>query len=160
MEDPVAPQGEKIGGWLVLPLLGLIISPFVILYNLYNEVWDGFAEGYLSTLVAPFSQHFDGKWAALIYFILFGSLTRLGLCAAALWLFLKKSRRTPVFVICWLVYGVFYLAVRENLWNRIPELAKQPNPDFLKSFFRAVLQVAIWTPYFLTADRAKHTFVE
>lgn len=158
MENDDAKSG--IGGWLVLPLLGLLLTPLRIAYTLYNDMWPVFSEGYWEVLTTPTSEAYHRFWATLIIFEVIGNLVLILFTLAALWFFLRKSRHAPLMMIIWLVFNLAFVAADFFLAELIPTLAEQSDPESVKELIRAVIGAAIWIPYFLVSKRVKATFVK
>jgi len=157
MEEKKSPEG--IGGWLVLPLLGLIISPFRVSFSLYRDIWPVFSGGHWQALTTSTSEAYHPLWAPLLVLELVGNVAIVIVGLVALWLFLRKSRLAPRWVISWLGL-IFALTVTDFvLANRIPIVAAEKDPEAIKELARSVIAAAIWIPYFLVSKRVKATFV-
>src|SRR5881397_2861005 len=95
-----APQG--IGGWLILVVIGLVISPFRMGYFMLTQLWPIFRDGHWEELTTAGSPVYHHLWAPLIVFEVVTNLMIIGIGIATLVLLLRKSKRTPAFAIAWL----------------------------------------------------------
>lgn len=143
---PVAPptpdpghavERPRIRGWLVLPALGLVLSPLRILDDL------------VQTLRPPTD-------IALVAVVGAVDVILIVFCCIVAWRFFGKRRNAPALVIAYnitafaltLLCGIFLALNYEipgfSLWARV----------------RAPLRVClIWIPYFLVSKRVKRTFI-
>jgi hypothetical protein len=150
---------KGIGGWLILPLLGLILSPLRLAYMVYEDMWPIFSPDYWEDLTSPTSALYHPLWTRVLIFEVAGNLAIFLLGLAALVSFLRRSRKAPRFVIMWLLLGLIFVAADFYFRGYIPGAAQQYDiiPDF--ELWRAGITAAIWIPYFLVSKRVKATFV-
>jgi hypothetical protein len=159
MDQMNAQAPAKIGGWLRLPLLGLLLSPFKISYGTYTDLWPVWSEGHWAILTNPASEAYHPLWGPLLIFEVGANLATIVLGLITLSYFLRKSRLAPKFVIGW--YS-FMLAVRVAdyyMIGLIPEVAEQTASAPVREIIKAAIIVAIWAPYFLISQRVKATFI-
>lgn len=139
-----------IGGWLILPAIGLVLGPIasaiglVVLASSLTSTAEAVQE------VAP------GLFRALV-----GSLVMLlGLLGFQVYtavLFFRKDRRVPR-LVCWLYAVNFAVAVVSVIWGN-SVTGEGLDPSDVKSIARAAIQAAIWIPYFRVSKRVANTFV-
>jgi hypothetical protein len=127
-----------IGGWLILPAIGLVLTPIVNLGVIF-----GIDIPALNT----------GRYQNLISLEIIMNLV-IGAAAVCLCiLFFKKKAILPRCMVYYLVGNFilnlldYFLAQGENL---------SPDPSDLG---RSIIAAAIWIPYFLSSRRVKATFV-
>ncbi len=142
--------GESIGGWAVLPLLGLIFTPFSVVFTFISggyfnaNLWQGISDNGLSQLIIGSEITFN---LALLVFS--------GLLIV---LYLKRRSSVPKLMIAFyvsrLVFMVFELALT-SAWG-----VGVTNEKFGSNLLSTFAGVAIWVPYFLLSSRVKSTFVE
>jgi hypothetical protein len=153
------PRG--IGGWLILPLLGLVgslLSLSVALFTVYAPL---FAEGGGWAVVTDQSDpSYSALWAPLIVFEIGTNLALIGLIVFLLYLVFRKSRRFPRLMIAYLIAGIV-VGVIDLAWaEQIPALAADSSSESLTQVMRSIVGAVIWIPYFLVSQRVKNTFVE
>ncbi len=154
----IQPESIPIGGWLILVAFGLIITPFRIVLQLFNNYLPIFSSGHWERLTTAGSGAYHVLWAPIIIFEMAGNVLLLALGAVTLALFFKKSRRTPKFAIGLYAFGPAYLLLDLLLANLIPAVASSPDSSHMKEMIRATINACIWIPYFLVSDRVKRTF--
>jgi hypothetical protein len=149
-----------IGGWLILPIIGLVLTIILTVINLLAAMTPESIQGY--------KAFFDGSLPAAghpyIYVGLGSGLlgvALLGFAAACLIRMFQQKRDLPRLMVFYyaflLVVGGYELAAVLAL----PEL-RQSNEELsaaIKGFAQPVIAAAIWIPYFRVSKRVKYTFV-
>jgi uncharacterized protein DUF2569 len=160
MEQSKEKSRKGIGGWLILPLLGLIISPLRLIYMIYDDLWPIFSPDYWAELTNPDSLSYHPLWYSLLVFEVAGNLIIFLLGLAALLSFLRKSRKTPRLVIIWLLLALVFAAADTYFKGFIPGAAEQfDNISTSSDLWRTGITAVIWIPYFLASKRVKATFL-
>ncbi|MGJ4857842.1 DUF2569 domain-containing protein [Labrys sp. La1] len=149
----VGPVG--IGGWLVLPLLDIVITPFYSVYEVYSMLtgWD---------LLGPnVGGAVDGRFEAARLPLLayaFTSVARGALAAYCLSLMLKRSPQTPRWMIIY--YAIeFMFGFLDFFINRALEgiLQQAGSQDYWILAFNIAICL-IWIAYFRRSRRVANTF--
>jgi hypothetical protein len=153
---PLAPRG--VGGWLLLPPLGMLINLVLTGQNLVAG-WPG--------LQAPawtaFGVQAQGLDAWLRPFLLFSGVAALVAMAGlllSLWLFARRRSSLPM------VYsGVLALLMGVQLVEAagllaIPLLAAQADDKLLPNTVKGMVFGAIWIAYFQRSGRVANTFTQ
>lgn len=150
---------DGIGGWLILVVLGLLLSPIRIVTLLSQYHVPMFSDGTWELLTTPSSDFFHPFWAPLIAFEIAGNLLILLLGLLTLYFLFRKSKYTPRFAIAWLLTSFIFVIADYFLADTIPLIAAQPaDPETIKEVARSTVGAAIWVPYFLVSKRVKATF--
>lgn len=141
-------QFRKIGGFLYLPLLGLIIT----------------ATSYLFAMTQAFKVIVESYWhiipEAKIFFVssLLTYLAMFMLTIFTLSLFLRKKKSLPKVYMLFLILIIVTMSVNTYLLYRlIPGITIGYNE--LVPIFRNLITALIWIPYFRVSVRVKKTFV-
>jgi hypothetical protein len=158
--DQVNAQAEAgIGGWLILPLLALLLAPVKISYSLVTGLWPVFSGGHWAIVTNPASSAYHPLFGPLLIFEVCPNLTAIVLGLTTLWFFLRKSRLAPRLVIGWYVFMLAMQIADYYLADLIPALAAQPDPAASREMIMVAIGTAIWVPYFLNSQRVKATFI-
>ncbi len=147
----------SIGGWLILPAIGLCVSPFIYLYSIYsNEYITGGA--FDMAFNRLFVNYNPSLGIAIIGEYVFQLLF---LCMVILLLVLFFKRRSSVPKLMVIFYGsnLIFLIITVIVLSVIDIVDQSIVEESYKSVFKALVSSAIWIPYFLNSDRAKETFV-
>jgi hypothetical protein len=155
--DAPAPQG--IGGWLIFPIIQLILTPIGFTYLLLKEDWPIFRDGIWEQLTTPGSAAYHVLWGSLLTFEITGGLVIIVLAIATLVLLLRKSKKTVNFAIAWWSINVVYAVLDYYLADLIPAVAEQSSPNDAIRPIWTIASAAIWIPYFIFSQRVKATFV-
>lgn len=158
MTQKKEPSG--LGGWLILPMLGLMFTPLRIGVALVVTFLPIFTEGYWEILTTPGSEAYHALWAPLIIFEIIGNLFFLLGSIVLLVLFFKKHCRFPKLMIIYLLLNVAYVGGDYFLSGLIPAVAEEEDPESIKELVRAVVAAAVWIPYFIKSERVKNTFTK
>lgn len=147
---------KGIGGWLLLPLIGLPLSPIVGAWLLVSTVIE-----YASALSSLNSIQITFVVIGLISYALLG-------CVAPLLLFVLLLRRSKLFpqlsialqaatvllVVCIPIVG--YFVFRSLLYSdQVPIIFRTS----LSGFFGTLVGSFVWSYYLTTSVRVKNTFV-
>ena len=141
-----------IGGWLVLVMIGLCITPVFSLVNLNNgnyfdlKTWAKMAK---FTHRSAFEAHFVFEMCGHVMFLCFSVF--------CLVLVLKKRDILPRWIITYFAFGVVFNVANMIFANSIPNV-KVPEA-YLNAVIRSVVTAAIWIPYFIVSTRVKETFI-
>ncbi len=153
------PLYKGIGGWLIFPLIGLIITPIEGSLQMYNIYWQIFAKGYWSSLTTPGTEVYHAFFGPLLIFEGFGNSLTIALSVVTLWFFLRKSRLLPMLMISLLIFNFVFVYGDFFLSDLVPAVAAQSDSQSTIELGQAVIGTLIWVPYFLKSKRVKQTFV-
>ena len=160
MADAYPPPPKGIGGWLILVVIGLIVSPLRIAYYLVTNHWPLFRDGAWLRLTTPGTEAYHVLWAPLLIFEIVGNLGTIVLGLVALWFLVRRSLHTLKLAIVWLTWMTAVVVVDYFAADLIPPIAEQSDPESTKELTRSLVGAAIWIPYFLVSKRVRATFIE
>jgi hypothetical protein len=153
--QPATTGPVGIGGWLILPLLGLVATPLIQIFNLLGSG---------DTLMV--AESLGGARQALIIAELIGNvLIFLILPLVCLVLLSQKKRTFPrVYVTYAVVSAIFFFLDLFLGYVMFAEVYQSGQAEFfdrdtIRGIVGAVAGLAIWTPYMLNSVRVKNTFV-
>jgi Protein of unknown function (DUF2569) len=142
--DTLHTEPKGIGGWLILPTLGALISPLVALYGVV-EIAPAFERD-----LTPGLQIF------LISEIIFNLGLMAGWIVAAVWLF-KHKRSFPSLFITMLMFSMAGMLVDASIAVWI--FGANLGPDDYKALSRGLVSLLIWAPYMAKSKRVRNTFI-
>jgi hypothetical protein len=149
-----------IGGWLILPALGLGFTPLVIGIEFCRDILPALDPSVWRALTDSASDNYNPIWAPAIIFEVGSNVL---LFAFALWLnylfFFRKSARVPRLFIAWLACQIIFNLIDVILTRSISSAASQTNNEGVTGLARSIMNAAIWIPYFIMSIRVKNTFV-
>jgi Domain of Unknown Function with PDB structure (DUF3857)/Protein of unknown function (DUF2569)/Transglutaminase-like superfamily len=139
-----------IGGWLILILIGLAITPIIAMAQLYNghyfsiSKWNTFMTG--STSVA---------FRAMLVFELAGYIFMACYSVFCLVLMLKRRDILPKCIVIYYISGVIFFLI-----DYVFALAIGLNSDSLGfTLVRTMIVAGIWIAYFKKSSRVEETFI-
>ncbi len=156
MHNLEKPSG--IGGWLILPMLGLLFTPLILGTNLIINHYPIFAEDYWSTLTTPGNEAYHALWGPLIIFEVIGNLVFLLFSIFLIILFFQKRRGFPLLMIWFLSSNLVFLLIDLLAAEQIPNIPSLIKQNALKELIKSSISALIWIPYFMKSIRVRNTF--
>ena len=139
-----APVG--IGGWLMLPIIHLVLNAGVICYQLASDFMKGYsaapsAEPAAKSVDMTLGLECSAAFALYMMFIVFYAL----FCLVR---FLQKKRNVPKLMIAFYVMLAVLVGTNYFLLVQFPELIQSPADveDAIMGIVRTAIAVAIWIP--------------
>lgn len=160
-EPPPLPRGSDdpvgLGGWLILPAIGLVLRPVLIIVLMAKNASGYFGEANWQAMVTPGSGSHSPALAGLVIIEAMGNTALFMLALITAWLFFNRRRETPACMIA-LLLGTLALVAGDGLllhWIQGTAMALDDKFELWKLAGAA----AVWVPYFLVSRRVKNTFV-
>jgi hypothetical protein len=146
-----------IGGWLILIVAGLCISPLLQLATIFTNIVPIFRNHAWTILTTPGNPAYHRLWAPLIIFETFINVLFITMEVGLLALLFRRSKAFPRAMIVYLLVGFVLFAADHFLFQMIPAVAENAR-ESVSTLVRASIACAIWIPYFLVSKRVKGTF--
>jgi Protein of unknown function (DUF2569) len=147
-----------IGGWLILPTIGLFVFPLRVGVVLAGDYWPLFERGVWSSLTTPGSALYHPLWAPLLLYEVFCNVVFIVFDGALLVLLFKRARRFPAAFIAFALLNFFFVVSDAVAGWQIPAVAARGPEGFAIEIGRSLAVVAIWVPYMLRSKRVRNTF--
>ncbi len=155
--DPLGVTTYKsIGGWLVLPAIGLVLSFFRVGIDIFSSeyfnksLWPGLELIGGNSLLAKSIISLEIVYnVGFLVFILYVSYQ-----------FFTRRTRAPRLMIVYLLLGAVIPVVDYLLIDAFfPNLfSAQEDDQMAREMVRGIIGISIWVPYFLKSKRVKGTF--
>jgi hypothetical protein len=140
-------EGRAIGGWLILPAIGLVVSPFTVAWSACQSY---------TALDNPLLAALPGLRSVIVAELVVNVVMLVFTVYVAV-AFFRRKRAVPLLMIALVAVGaVFALADRWAVAVFLPTRADAAALGMLGPLGKA----AIWIPYFLLSKRVMETFVE
>ncbi len=149
-----------LGGWLVLPAIGLVLRPLALLFNLRRVLNTYFDQRIWITYMSPESAAYHPATGGMIQFELAGNLSLIAFSLLAAILFFQCRRSLPTVIIAMLATTPLFLLSDHLLCDQF-EIGTSGgvNSQTLQNIYQAAGAALLWIPYFLLSKRVKATFV-
>ncbi len=146
---------KGLGGWLILPMLGIVLSIFILPFAIYMqnveviEYWDELTNAQSDSFIPLFKE--------LIYFEVLGNSI---LYAALLFLCYVFFTKKKITIKVYIFFQLFSLLLTiSDIVLAMSLLDLELESSDIKDIMRGVVSCAIWIPYFLLSVRVKNTFI-
>lgn len=157
---PFERKPEKIGGWLIVVAIGLVLSALTNLNYFLSALLIFFKRTLWEKLTTPGAPAYHPYWKPLLIYDLVSSLILLLMTAVSFVLFLQKRRAFPTFIVVGIPI-IFLLAFAGHyLSSLIPQAAAtKAYAEASHVLWIRFVALHVWIPYFLVSKRVKRTFV-
>ena len=159
---PIVAEGSEpmgLGGWLVLPAIALVASPFRLLHAMFTEFAVAFDHDLWAALTTPGTATTNLGLALLILVEVLANVASLVISIAALILFFRRDRAFPTLMRFFLIYSFVVIlgdTIALESFDLVVEEAEKAQ-SYL-DVFRQMIGMAIWVPYFSVSKRVRNTF--
>ncbi|HYV10821.1 MAG TPA: DUF2569 family protein [Pyrinomonadaceae bacterium] len=157
--EVVSPAAPKIGGFLIVVGVGLVLSFLQnlgglgwSLVPLRGETWESYT--------TPGFTSYHPYWKPVLLFGVISTAVFLVLNVVVLVLFFRKHRLFPTFMVVLIPVCFVFMLAGYYLEGLVPAIAatqayaKQSNSLIVK-----FIAMHLWIPYFVVSDRVKRTFI-
>ncbi|HJW11212.1 MAG TPA: DUF3857 domain-containing protein [Albitalea sp.] len=151
------PALRGIAGWLLLPALGVLLSP-LRLAGTIAQVLPSYGAAHWANLTTVGSASYHPLWAPLLLFELAINLGLIVFSLLLLVLFFQKRRSVPR-VFIGFVAAVFVAEALDLAASASVPAVGGPDAKDWDELVRSGLSLAIWGSYFSVSRRVKATFV-
>lgn len=155
-----------IGGWLLVPLIMLMVSLVTTFFLIKNEIVPIFIGDAWNVLTTPGERAYRWFWSYLLVGeAIFASIVFLG-TVVALYLFVKKHWMLPKFIIALYILTCVAVAADYMAIRLFVKPVVEPSSYFvveeavLGRLYQALIGSLIWIPYFIYSERVKKTFIK
>ena len=155
---PGAVAESGIGGWLWLPVLGLITTPFQVGKVLWASAPAMTVQGW-TLMSRPGSSVYHPLTAPTLLIELVLNLAIAGGALLLLWLLVKRRSSLPRLYVGWWALVLVALVFDAFVNNLIPSLREQWTAKEIGVSVRTGLSGLLWISYFLRSDRVRRTFL-
>lgn len=153
------PTPEGIGGWLILPLIGLVITPFRMVYLVISTMATALTPEVLSYFDSPDSAFYSPLYKPLVFGEILVNMFIGAAAVVLLVLLFTKKKIFPMLMVVYLAFNACFTIIDVILAKMaVPQIAL--SGEIMRPVITSVLAACIWIPYFLMSERVKNTFVK
>ena len=151
---------QKIGGWLILCAIGLILYPVQTIIFLITDLIPALSAENWTALTSPIGTDYHPFLSYLIIAELVGNTCFLVFSICLIMYFFKHRKNTPKLIIWFFAGNLIFVGFDYFLANFIILRPDSINMGAAINFIRTTVAGLIWIPYFLFSNRVKRTFVK
>jgi len=165
MTDRKARKGDeiayqKIGGWLILCAIGLILYPVQTLVFLFTELIPALSPENWSALTSPASPYYHSFLAPLVIAELVGNICFFIFSICLVVLFFQQRKYAPKLIILFLAGNLIFVGFDYFVTTFIIIRSSSIDVDATINFVRTMVAGMVWIPYFIFSKRVGKTFVK
>jgi hypothetical protein len=160
-EQPDQDTGKsysKIGGWLILCAVGLVLYPVQSLYSLITELIPVVFSDNWAALTSPTNPGYHSLWAPLVIAELVGSIGFFICSIVIVIFFFRRHHLAPKLIIVFMIANMIFVGADYFIINFFLIRTNSVNVETTINFVRTVVAGAIWIPYFMFSQRVAKTF--
>jgi hypothetical protein len=149
---------EGIGGWLRIIGIGVMLSPILAIYTLYQTYFPAITDGTFNTIISSSSE----QYTHILYFTIIEIIINLLLTAALfyqLYLFFMQKSLFPKFFIWMIIINLIFIVTDAYLAHLILPNVELFDEETKSEIRRIVYEGIIWIPYMIRSKRVKNTFI-
>jgi len=146
-------------GWLVLIVIGLVISISRTAYSLLAVHYPLFADGTFTLLSTPGTELYNPLWAPILVAEALINVLFVATYAYLIYLFITEHYLFPKVYIATVLASAVYIPL--DAWVCSLVFVDEPifDANTTKELARTLIALFIWVPYMLVSRRVKATFV-
>jgi hypothetical protein len=154
---PLYSDLDGLGGWLILPILGICIAPLILIYGIIDQV-QYFNTSWIQNFSLPSSYSYIPGFELLVLSEVGFNFFCLVLSVAMLYVLFKKRAILPLFYICFSIFMAFGICLDLAITDYLFVQAGFDGVDDFSGAIRTVTGTVVWGLYFMTSDRVRSTF--
>lgn len=164
--DEIPKKYQGIAGWLLLPLLGIIISIIQGFCYIFNHTLPMFFSGDIYFILLPEVSYSDPSYLQRVIYFISCLIILIGLQLFSfflLWKFFTKSKTTPKIYTIWIVGSILGLTITLMMVYFFPAVGElydlKEFMELQKNLVKSIFFSTIWISYFTFSKRVKNTFI-
>lgn len=151
---------EGLKGWLILVGLGIVITPFLIIIELFPFYSEMFSNGTWTALTVPGTKAFNPLWKPILLGEMAINSGMVFTWSYIAFLFFMKKKEFPLWYIGILLFTLLFLVIDPLTIKSILPDKDVYTSDTTDEIIRALVVALIWIPYIRISKRVKATFVK
>ncbi|MDP4611431.1 MAG: DUF3857 domain-containing protein [Opitutales bacterium] len=148
---------DGLSGWLVLPALGIIVTPFIYIAGLFEQA-DAFDSAWITSFTSQASDSYIPGFEPLILAEVAVNVFCLIISVAMIFLFFKKRAIMKPTYIVFAIVSVLIIIVDASITDHLLVKAGYDAVGEYGDVMPGVIKVVIWGLYFAVSERVRATF--
>lgn len=165
-EENLQPQQNKvekvprnIGGWLILLAIGIVFSPFRMLYFAFIVYFPMLYDNGWKAHTLETSNAYLPSWGLFLFGEIIINLAILLVSIYLVLLFFGKKSNFPKWYASISLFSVIFLLIDSYILTLIVPTTLMFDVETIKELSKSLISLFIWTPYLFLSQRSKETFV-
>jgi len=154
---PPDPKLVGLRGWLLLPGLGVLMTPFALLFLIYASL-PAYSASRWFELTDPAGDSYHPMWVWSLGVELGGNLLMLGVSVVLLLLFFRRRSSLPRVYVGVLVASLALQVFDTATVFALPDLSRAIRSQSMRDSVGAIFSLLIWGSYFRLSERVRSTF--
>jgi hypothetical protein len=159
-----ADRFQGLGGWLVLPIIGLFLNVLLAYRDFSVDVLPTLRPGVWNALTSPQSMHYHPLWARILIFNAFAYLASMFYSILLLVLVFQKRRIVPKLMVAMYSFAILVALANAAVLLYLGVSGIGANMDwatsnYLTKLFAGIAAAGLWSWYFMASERVKNTFI-
>lgn len=152
-------EPTKLGGWLILVGIGVVLSPIYLLITSATTYFPIFGDGTWEAVTTISSEFYHPLWGPLLLGEILFNFGKAIVLIFMIYLFFSRDYLFPRFYAGVIVATLIFILL--DAWMVKIILPYEPLFDLetTSTFFTTLIGGLIWVPYMLFSKRAKSTFI-
>jgi len=147
---------SQIGGWMVLPFIGVFLSPLVSFAELFKNNFFEYFQWRI--LTDPSYPMYSPVLGTIVLSELIFDLFMLGFSILLIVQILQHRTSLPELISIFIGFNFVFLLAEQSCFFIFSFPDNYNVPDMSMSLLKTGLSTVIWVPYFLLSERVKGTF--
>jgi len=149
----------RIGGWLIIVALGIVISPIRVLHLLGTTFPPIFTDGTWEALTTPGSEAYSPVWGPLLISEIIVNLIMVLFGLYLAYLFFTRKKGVPIWYFGLALFSSVFIIIDAYLVTLVIPSMEVFDVETIKELGRSLVSLLIWSPYLIYSKRSKETFV-
>ncbi len=150
---------QKIGGWLVLVAIGLVLNPIRLIVTLFTTHVPIITGDSWTLLTTESSQYYISRFGPLLIAEIIGNLLCLVLSLYLLRLFFNRQQSFPKWYIRTMLFYIVFIMLDSLAVSIIVPNVSFLDKDTVLSILACVFALSIWGTYLIKSQRSQRTFI-
>lgn len=151
---------QKIGGWLILCAVGLLLYPVQTMVFLFTDLSTALSPENWSALTSPANPYYHSFLAPLVIAELVGNICFFIWSICLIVVFFQQRKYAPKLIILFLTANLIFVGFDYFVTTFIIIRSRSINMDAMINFVRTAVVGLVWIPYYIFSKRVERTFVK
>ena len=149
---------NKIGGWLIICAVGLLLFPVQTAVSLLTDIVPALSGNRWFVLTSPDSVSYHPLWGPLLIMELVGNVCFLSFSLTVILFFFARRKFVPKLAVVFISSNLIFVGLDYYLARVFLIKSDSVNMASIANFIRTLVASIIWISYFLFSKRVKRTF--